>query len=423
MLSEKNFRQLPVFITSMSRWDGDLSSASLALAKVLSQQVPVYYIDFPYSYTDFWRERKQPSVKQRTQALFLGKNFLQPVSKQSPNLFGATTKLVFPFFSVPPGTLYNMLGYHNNKLVATLVKKIIREKKIKDYLFLNSFNPSYLSHIKTFLKPTLSIYQSRDVIEQIHEHGASREDDCVKNYDLAVATSKQLCRNIESRTGCEVHYLPNGGDSQLFRTAVEQKFPKPVELQDIRTPIIGYTGAVCQRIDYELVVKIAEAHPDKTIVFVGPRKDKQYTQIDLDAIPNIRFTGPKKLDELPAYLQHFDCAIIPFRYNNLTAGIYPLKINEYLAAGKAVVTTDFSEDIAAFRQQVYLAFTHDEFLAAVDKAMVDNSIAKQEERLKTAAQNSWENRVETFWRLAWETYQKKEMDHLQRHNNKIQVVI
>lgn len=421
MLSEKAFRQLPVFIASMSRWDGDLSSASLALAKVLSRRVPVYYIDFPFSYTDFWRERKQPSVKRRKQALFQGKNFLQAV-EQSENLFGVTPKLVFPFFSVPPGTLYNFLEHHNNKLMAEVVKKIIQEKGIKDYLFLNSFNPSYLSHIRNYLKPALSIYQSRDVIEQIHEYSIGREDNCVRHYDLSLATSKQICRNIESRTGCNVHYLPNGGDVGLFRTAVEQALPKPAALQNIHSPIIGYTGAVCQRIDYELVVKIAEANPDKTIVFVGPRKDKQYTQIDLDIVPNILFTGPKKLDELPAYLQHFDCAIIPFRYNNLTAGIYPLKINEYLAAGKAVVTTDFSEDIAAFRKQVRLAFSHDDFLRAINSAIADNSKAKQKERLAAATQNSWENRAEMFWDLAWRAYQKKEANRLQKQTNQTMVV-
>ena len=131
MLTEKAFRQLPFFIASMSRWDGDLSSASLALAKVLSRTNPVYYIDFPYSYADFWRERSQSTVRRRRQALLLGKNYLLPVNGNAGNLMGATPKLVLPFYSLPPGGLYNRVSHHNNGIMAALVKKIMAHKKIK----------------------------------------------------------------------------------------------------------------------------------------------------------------------------------------------------------------------------------------------------------------------------------------------------
>lgn len=107
--------------------------------------------------------------------------------------------------------------------------------------------------------------------------------------------------------------FPNGGDVKLFRTTVNESLAKPRELEDIKTPIIGYTGALCQRIDYELLVKILEENKDKTVVMVGPRKDKEFTKINLDQYPNIRFTGPKRIEELPSYLKYFDCAIIPFR--------------------------------------------------------------------------------------------------------------
>jgi hypothetical protein len=224
---------------------------------------------------------------------------------------------------------------------------------------------------------------------------------------MAMATSKQLCRNISARNNKVVNYFPNGGDVQLFKTAIEMKLPRPAELLNITTPIIGYTGAVCQRIDYELLIKIAKANSDKTIVMVGPRLDKQFTEINLDEIPNIVFTGSKKIEELPAYLQCFDCAVIPFLKNNLTGGIYPLKINEYLGAGRAIVTTSFSEDIMGFKDNVYMADTHEEFLHQIALALEDNSSKKKQQRLAAATANAWENRVELFWQLAWEAYQKK----------------
>lgn len=408
MLTKKEFENLPIFIISMSRWDGDVSSASLALAKVLSRTNPVYYIDYPYSWADVWRGRKNPTVKRRMPALLYGKNHLVQVTGQPKNLQGATPKPGLPIFSLPPGKLYNLGSHYNNRRIAALIKKIIREKKLSDYILINSFNPSYLSGLQKYLQPTLSVYHSRDAIEEIKKSWLPMENECVQHYDMAMATSKQLCRNIGSRNNTTVNYFPNGGDIQLFRTAFEKELPRPDELKEIKTPIIGYTGAVCQRVDYELLVKIAHENTDKTIVLVGPRQDKQYTTVNLDVIPNIVFTGTKKIDQLPAYLSCFDCAIIPFVKNNFTGGIYPLKINEYLGAGRAVVTTHFSEDIATFKDDVYLAENHEEFLQMINKAIWNNCLEKRQERLKAAEGNSWEHRAELFWQLAWNAYGKKQ---------------
>lgn len=407
MISKTEFEALPIFITTMSRWDGDVSSASLSLAKVLSKTNAVYYIDYPYSYADVWRERNKPSVKKRMKALLFGKNILTNVPDQPINFKGATPGAVLPIYSMAAGKLYTICSNYNNKKMATLIKKIARQNHIDNYILLNSFNPLYLSKVNDYLNPTLSIYHSRDAVEEVKGHALQKEIECIQHYDVSMATAKQLCKNMEARTGIKVESFPNGGDVQLFKTAFEQTLPRPKELVNITTPIIGYTGAVCQRMDYELLVKIAKANTDKTIVMVGPRQDKAFTTIDLDAIPNIVFTGAKKITELPAYLQYFDCAIIPFVKNNLTGGIYPLKINEYLAAGQAVVTTNFSEDIAAFKKDIYLADNHDEFLQMINVAVHNNTIEVKQQRLNAAAGNAWENRAELFWQIAYKAYQLK----------------
>ncbi len=409
MISQEEFRSLPIFIITMSRWDDAVSSASLSLAKVFSRTNPVYYIDYPYSWADVWRERKKPTVQRRMPALLYGKNYITPVTNQNKNFLSATPKPVLPIYSLPAGAIYQAASNYNNKQIAKLIKRILKESDIKNYIFINSFNPTYLSKINRYLQPTLSIYHSRDAIEEVKGHGLAKENECVQHYDMSMATSKQLCRNISLRNNREVHYFPNGGDVQLFKKAIDQNFSKPPELSNIKAPIIGYTGAVCQRIDYELLVKIARANSDKTIVMVGPRLDHQFTQINLDAIPNIIFTGPKKIDDLPAYLQHFDCTIIPFLKNNLTGGIYPLKINEYLGAGRSVVTTNFSEDIASFADYVYLANNHEDFLAMISEAIKNNDADKKMERLKIAESNAWEHRVDLFWQLSWTAYQSKKV--------------
>lgn len=406
MIDQNIFRKLPVFITSMSRWDGDVSSASLSLAKVLSRENEVYYIDFPYSLADVWRERKSETVKSRMKALLWGKNFMRKVTGYPEKFTAVTPKAVIPNYSMAEGSLYEWTSDINNRILAGIIRKICKKNGIKDYILINSFNPLYLSEVNRYLEPTLSVYHSRDAIEEVPGHGLRKENICIKNYDLVMATSKQLCRKIGERNERFINYFPNGGDVKLFRTTVNESLAKPRELEDIKTPIIGYTGALCQRIDYELLVKILEENKDKTVVMVGPRKDKEFTKINLDQYPNIRFTGPKRIEELPSYLKYFDCAIIPFRKNNLTGGIYPLKINEYLAAGRSVVSTDFSEDINQFGKHIKLAATHEDFLKAIPEA-ISAKDEKLEGRYLASQENSWENRLELFWNLAFNTYSEK----------------
>lgn len=406
MLNQVEFKKLPIFITTMSRWDGDVSSASLALAKVLSRNNPVFYLDYPYSWADVWRERNKPTVKKRMNALLWGKDYLINIPDQSVNFVAVTPKPALPIYSLPAGKLYNFASDYNDRQLSSVIRRICREKGYQEYIFINSFNPNYLAKIDQYLTPTLSIYHSRDAIEEVKGHGLVKENCCVKHYDMAMATSKQLSRNISARNDKIVNYFPNGGDVYLFKKAFTEKLPKPKELENINTPILGYTGAVCQRIDYELMVKIAEQNPDKTIVIVGPRKDSEFTNIKLDNYKNIVFVPSKRIEELPAFLQYFDCTIIPFAKTNLTGGIYPLKINEYLAAGKAVITTNFSEDIASFEKNIYLANSHEEFLKMIDLAINDNSPEKKQIRFEVAQENSWENRVDLLWNLAWKAYQK-----------------
>lgn len=407
MLTRKEFEKLPVFLSSMSRLDDEISSASISLAKVLSRTNSVYYIEYPYSWPDLFRKRYYPKMRKKLPALIFGKNYLVSSQIASQDLSGAVPKPGLPVYSLPAGKLYDLGLSYNNHRTASLVKRIIRERKIGNYIFINSFNPSSLSQVDHYLKPLLSVYHSRDAIESVKESWLPKENECVQHYDMAMATSRQLCRNISNRNNKNVHYFPNGGDVNLFKTVIEKKLPKPKEIAAITTPIIGYTGAVCQRIDYELLLKIARMHADKTIVLVGPRLDKNFSEFNLDEVPNIVFAGSKKIEELPGFLQYFDCAVIPFKKNNLTGGIYPLKINEYLAAGKSVVTTNFSEDVAGFKDNLYLANNHEDFLKMIDLAVIDNSEEKQQQRLLAASGNAWEHRVALFWDMAWNAYQQK----------------
>jgi teichuronic acid biosynthesis glycosyltransferase TuaH len=130
---------------------------------------------------------------------------------------------------------------------------------------------------------------------------------------------------------------------------------------------------------------------------IGPHSIDQALYDDLAAFPNMRFLGRRNLADLPAYLHHSHCAIIPFKCNDLTKSIYPLKVNEYLAAGLPVVSTAFSEDIQAFSEVVEISESADDFCRRITVAMGNDTEASRHQRVQIASCNTWEDRARRFW--------------------------
>ena len=240
-----------------------------------------------------------------------------------------------------------------------------------------------------------------DDISQVtytRRHGIRLENEIVKNADVVLCTSRALTK-IHSQLSSHVYFHPNGADVELFKTAANQELIRPAGLNFGEKKIIGFIGSIEYRTDFELLYKTAVHHKDKIVYMLGPVAGNEHIKWGLTKLPNVVFEGPKHLHHLPAYLRYFDCCIIPYKINRLTASIYPLKINEYLAAGKPVVATHFSDDIFTFRNQAYITDTHEEFITAIEKAIEENTINKKVARMEAASANSWEKRVEEFWKI------------------------
>ncbi|WP_050977478.1 glycosyltransferase [Nitritalea halalkaliphila] len=406
MRSLEQLRQLPIVMLSMSRWDSPISSASWSLAQEFAKQQPVYYVDYPYTFRDFQREKGQPELAHRQAALSRGEQVLREVGDAAlgGRLKALTPPLMWPVNWLPPGPLYRFAQRRNDRVLANSIQAALASEGHKSFILWNSFNPIYLSTFKEFLQPALSVYHSRDAIGAINaytrKHGVAAELAAIRgDYAISLASSGALAQDLSARAGREVHVFANGGNTELFAKAWREDLPCPSALAGLPRPIIGYTGNVCQRQDYALLEKIARRFPKASLVFVGPREDHLHTSIRLADYPNVHFVGPRQLAELPAYLKQMDCALIPFEKTALTAGIYPLKINEYLAAGRAVVSTNFSVDIAGFADAIYLAEDHEAFLEALPKAIADQSPEAIQARYARASQNSWTARVAHFWSL------------------------
>jgi glycosyltransferase involved in cell wall biosynthesis len=389
-----------IIMLALPRWDGPYSSTAFSLAKALSRHTRVFYVDNPVTVKEYFARRNHEQIRTRKNALLRGTDIFKVCDPQYPNLLAVTPQLILPVNWLPSGFMYEALCKVNDGILSKALNRVLKIFAVKNYILINSFNPLLGRYCSLDVKPTLNVYQSVDDISQapyMEKHGPRLEDEAIKKADFTIVTSSELKR-LKSAISPNVILLPNAANVALFQKAVRQDLSVPPEIQNIpaHKKIICYTGNICHRLDYELLVKIARMHSDKILLMVGPVTNPGPATSGLDKLPNVIFTGRKKIEELPAYLKYSDCAIIPFLCNQLTKSIYPLKINEYLSAGKPVVTTNFSDDILSFKNVAAVSENHADFLRHIDKAIETDSETKIEERVQFASANNWEARAHHF---------------------------
>jgi GT2 family glycosyltransferase len=211
------------------------------------------------------------------------------------------------------------------------------------------------------------------------------ESALIRVADLLVVTSEWLDRELASANPHRV-LIRNAGDFAHFREV-------PAELYRDRgnRRIIGYYGAIAEWFDAALVRAVARANPDCLVLLVG--SDTAGVGAQLADEPNIVFTGEVPYARLPYYLHAFDVALLPFKVIPLTLATNPVKVYEYLGAGKPVVAVDLPE-MQQFGDLVYRAEGHDAFVARVRDAMREDSAGLAPMRMAFASEQTWVHRAE-----------------------------
>ncbi|MFM2268266.1 MAG: hypothetical protein RL757_1707 [Bacteroidota bacterium] len=403
--------QCDVVMFTLFRDDAQYSSVSMSLAKEFAKNHRVFYINHPYSFKDWWTLRHTKSVSKRADALAQHSITFEP-HPTIPNVIIVTPPPTSPINFMSNGGLYRFFSNRNNAKIEETLRQTIRRFGIKQYVYYNCYNPFFLNQMPSELPvfPVANVYHSIDDLDfdpYTAKHGTRLERESIKNADIAITTSSALRKKyLAIKPNTEI--LTNAVDISIFSKVLKENLARPKEIRDVKTKIIGFTGNLDYlRIDYPLLKKIALRHSEKTLVIVGPINSDEFYKVGLDKISNVIFTGSKKIDELPNYVQAFDVAIIPFLLNDVTRSIYPLKINEYLAAGRAVVSTTFSDDIQLFKDVIYLADGHDDFLNKIDKAIAEDNDDRIIARATVANRNTWADRVEQFWDLVKNFVEKK----------------
>ncbi len=209
--------------------------------------------------------------------------------------------------------------------------------------------------------------------------------------DILVTTSREL-QEREIAAGRNALLVRNGADFAAFAE------PRPGDvLPEIPRPVIGYYGAIANWFDLELIEAAAAARPQYSFVLIGQVHEVDVARVA--ALPNVHFLGEKPYREIPRYLAAFDVCLIPFRVNQLTKAVDPVKLYEYLSQGKPVVATAMGE-LPPDPDLVVTADSSEAFLAALDRGVAERgepgAAARVAKRIEYARANTWSARADAL---------------------------
>lgn len=195
----------------------------------------------------------------------------------------------------------------------------------------------------------------------------AREQALIERADIVFTGGSSLYAAKRGRHS-NVHLFPSSIDAAHFARA-RGEIVAPADQATIATPRLGFAGVVDERMDLDLLVGIADARPDWSLVVVGP-----VVKIDWSDLPqrrNIHYLGSKPYTALPGYMAGWDVALMPFALNESTRFISPTKTPEYLAAGCPVVSTPIVDVVRDYGdlEAVEIADTAEAFVAACERSM------------------------------------------------------
>jgi glycosyltransferase involved in cell wall biosynthesis len=227
---------------------------------------------------------------------------------------------------------------------------------------------------------------------------SEREQRILETVDQVVIHSPGLLEK-KGRINPRTSFIPNGVDYAKFSTPMEC----PADLGNIPKPVLGYAGVIKKQLDLALFVAIAKARPNYSLVLVGPVMNVSGRENQLESLkslPNVYILGERPAELLPSYVQHFNVCLMCYEMNSYTQYIYPLKLNEYLATGRPVVSTPIAT-IVTTHPPVLTASSLEEWLVAIDQSLAPEAMSPSlvELRQSVASQHDWDLLVNKIAKL------------------------
>lgn len=269
------------------------------------------------------------------------------------------------------------------------------------------FHPMFYPYVR-HLKADRLVYHVYDLYEHMPGWNPTldrQEREMIQAADLVVAASEVMAAGLRAKGARDVKVLPNGADVDAFVAAADDPASEPADMHGIPHPRLGWVGSLHTEVDYAMIAELATRQPNWNFVLVGDPSPKSNPRADTDraacrARTNVHFIGGRAIRDVPSYVGCMDVNLMCYRSTDnqwINAG-YPLKLHEYLAAGRPVVSTDLPS-VRPFEHVVRIAHGTEDWHTAIADALDGRGSGDIASRRNTAMSNSWDGRVATL--TAW----------------------
>lgn len=394
-----------VFI-GLQPWDISIGSTAKNIAQEVAKNNRVLYVNPPLTRSEWIKGRSDTRVKKRIEVIKRERDAIEQVHA---SLWVFTPRIVSESINfIEPQWLYKIFNKLNDSRLAGEIRYATKRLSFFPFYLFNDNSMLNGFFLKEMLHPNQYIYLLRDnviAVDYHKKHGTRMQEELVAKSDLVFANSDYFanyCRQFNPKTfmigqGCDLSTYSDPDGTLLVAE----------ELKTIPKPIVGYTGSLTSlRLDIPLLEKIAQLRPQWSIVLVGP-EDEAFKRSSLHLQSNVHFIPTQPVERLPSFIKGFDVAINPQAVNVITNWNYPLKIDEYLALGKAVVATK-TVFMDYFGSWVYLASSAEQYVEKIELALSEDSPQKHLERIAYASTHTWKNFVDKIYEQITHTDIKQE---------------
>lgn len=378
-------RDRDIVCISFVTWDDHWATPQQQMSR-LARHNRIFFVDQPISPASFFT-----GIRRRAAVMRQFRRWRQGYREVAKNVYAGSPPPILPLRNL------KLVNAINAMIMRRWLARQVRQLKLRDPIYWN-FQPA-MPGLGRAVEPSLSIYHCVDDFSGVPHWWnmpasvKAREAASCREADVVICTGRML---VEERRPLNpnTHFVPEGADVELFATARDEATHVPEDMAGLKGKVVGYVGVIDFRLDAELLAYMAERQPDWSFPIIGPVKGDTQGLERLRSLRNVRFFGNRPVTALPAYLKAMDVCLIPYVLNDFTHHIFPLKLYEYMAAGKPIVASDMEEMRAYDGNGLTIARTNEEFLAAVRRAIDEDSPERAAERSRAAAAESWEHRVE-----------------------------
>ena len=293
--------------------------------------------------------------------------------------------------SLPMGQAANELMFRRH------VRAVANSLRMRDPVLW--LNPQSAVHMVGCMDESIVVYDITDdwttftQSPRLRRRIVRQDSRLCRQADQVIVCSQRLYELKQSLVpAARLHLIPNGVHVEHYRKVLDRSAPMTSIARAWPRPVMGYTGTIHpDRIDTELVRRLALAPGIRSVVLVGPNHLRA-AEMELLQLPNVFMPGPVPYARIPEVMRAFDVCIVPHRVTPFTESLNPLKLWEYLAGGKPIVSTA----VAGFREYPHLvsiAQTPEQFIAASLEALHEER-GLADARRAEARKHSWQNRVD-----------------------------